>query len=425
MSTERKSIWQSVYGSLIGGWKTYGPNSPIAPGAFNSTSDELYASVGAESALKLSAVWACMNLRAETLGTLPINVRDKSKKVLTDHPAHYLLRVSPNGHQTSPEYFSLNTAHLDMFGNCVSTIDTLAGRPIALNPRDPQVCSYEYTNKAHTRRRWKINGDDYQDSEVLHIPGFSMTGEWGISRLSVGIQILGAQIAANRSAQQAFKQGLKVGGFFEDTNASKKGWQTEELQQFYARLNEYSRPENGGKMMKLPYGLKPLAGAEFRINPIDAQLLESRFFGIEEICRLFNVPPQLIGQQNKASSWASSIENINLHFVTYSLMPTLVRIEKRLEKTLLSREDVAKGIQIKFNLAGLLRGDMQTRQSFYASGLQNGYLNRDEVRDLEDMGPIPGGDKYTVQTNMTDVGKLPTDGTKKPAKPSEDDEDES
>lgn len=424
MSTETKSIWASMYGSIIGGWKTHGPNSPMTPGAFASNDGDMYAAVSAEAALKLSPVIACMTLRAETLGSLPIHVRDKSKKILTDHPLYYILHDSPNARQTSIEYFSLDTAHIDMYGNAVSTIDTLNGRPIALNACDPQVASYEYTNKSHTRRRWKINGDEYQDHEVLHIPGFSMTGEWGISRLQSGVQILGAQIAANRSAQTAFKQGLKVGGFFEDTNSNKKGWQTEELRDFYQRLNEYGRMENAGKMMKLPFGLKPLSGSEFRINPVEAQLLESRFFGIEEICRLFNVPPQLIGQSNKASSWASSIENINLHFVVYSLTPTLVRIEKRLKKKLLTPAEISAGIEIKFNLSGLLRGDTASRQAFYASALQNGYLNRDEVRDLEDRGTIPGGDKYTVQTNMTEVNKMTE--TPKPAagtKPTGDDDE--
>ena len=149
-------------------------------------------------------------------------------------------------------------------------------------------------------------------------------------------------------------------------------------------------------------GLKPLAGTEFSVKPSEAQLLESRYFGIEEICRLFNVPPPLIGHTSKASSWASSLENLNLHFLIYSLNPSLVRNEQRIEKKLLTPAEIASGVQAKFSLQGLLRGDTKTRQAFYASGLQNGYLCQDEVRDFEDMPALPNGEGqvYRVQLNM-------------------------
>lgn len=415
------SIWREVFGSLIGGWKTYGPNSPLSPGAFAGGADDTFPSVGAATALKLSAVWACVNLRAEVNGTLPVHVRDREKNVLYDHPLYYLLHDSPNAWQTAPEFFSMCTAHQDLMGNSIATITRLGGRPVALNPVDPNTVQFEF-NKSGSRRKWTIDGEKWSDDDVLHVPSFSMDGLWGISRLQAGIQILGAQVMANRSAAAAFKTGLKVGGFFEDSRVGKQ-WNSEELKQFYARLDLHSSPEMAGKFMKLPAGLKAIAGAEFRINPVDAQLLESRYFGIEEICRLFNVPPPLIGQTSKASSWASSLENINLHFLTYSLTPTIVRNEKRIAKKLLTPADVRAGIEVKFNLSGLLRGDMKTRQAFYASALQNGYFNRDEVRDLEDRGKIPGGDKYTVQTNMIEVDKM-TEEPQGNTKPNDEGDDE-
>src|SRR5690606_19569285 len=139
---------------------------------------------------------------------------------------------------------------------------------------------------------------------------------------------------ANKSAMLAFKQGLKVGGFM--VNESNRDWTTEELKASSDRIAHFSRPENQSKWMHLLRGQKPVAGAEFAVKPAEAQLLESRYFGIEEICRLFNVPPPLIGHTSKASSWASSIENLNLHFLVYSLQPTLIRCEQRVEKKLLT-----------------------------------------------------------------------------------------
>src|SRR5690606_21104325 len=119
----RMTIWSQLYGTLKGGWKTYGPNSISGPGGFAEHDEDGPTAVNAETAMKLSAVWACQNLRAETMGTLPIHLRDKRKNILTDHPLYRILHTSPNANQTAPEYWSLCTAHVDMFGNAVSIIE--------------------------------------------------------------------------------------------------------------------------------------------------------------------------------------------------------------------------------------------------------------------------------------------------------------
>jgi HK97 family phage portal protein len=397
------SIWRQIYGTLKGGWKTYGPNAISGPGAFD-TPDDTFSEVNAETAIKLSAVWSCMNLRAETIGALPLNIRDKQKRVLTEHPLYRVLHTSPNADMTAPEYWSLQTAHIDLFGNGVSVIERgLQKKVVALTPADPCNSSFEY-NKSGTRKTWTIGQDKFDDEDILHLRGFSMNGGWGAPRLEIGRQILAAQLTANKSAQMAFKQGLKVGGFF--MNEGKRDLTTEELKAFGARLDTFGKSENAGKWMTLLRGLKPLAGTEFSVKPADAQLLESRYFGIEEICRLFNIPPPLIGHTSKASSWASSIENLNLFFLIYSLQPSVVRIESRIEKKLLSPSDIAAGVQAKFSMQGLLRGDSKARQSYYASGLQNGYLSQNDVLDLEDRPGIGSeGDIYRVQLNMQQADK--------------------
>ena len=399
---EQKSIWRQALGSLRGGWRTYGPNSGDGPGAFDSGDNNPFESVTADAAMKLSAVWACMNLRAEVIGAMPLHLRDGNKKILTDHPLYRVLHTSPNADMTAPEYWSLATAQTDMHGNHVSIIERgQQKKVVALTPVAPGEASFEY-NKAGTRKRWKIGQDDFSDDDILHLRGFSMNAGWGAPRLDIGRQILRAQLTANDSAMRAFKQGLKVGGFF--LNEGVRDLTTPELTAFQARLNEFGRAENAGKWMTLLKGMKPLAGTEFAVKPADAQLLESRYFGIEEICRLFNIPPPLIGHTSKASSWASSIENLNMHFVVYSVQPTLVRDEASIAKKLLTPADIAAGIQPKFAMQGLLRGDTKTRQLFYASGLQNGYLSQNDVLDLEDRPGIgPEGDVYRVQLNMANA----------------------
>lgn len=415
------SIWKRLY--TRGGWKTHGPGASDSPGAFDAPGDGLPA-LTADTAMRLSAVHACVALRAEICGSLPLHLRDGNKQSVTDHDVFNLLRHSPNADQTPAEFMSQQVASIDVNGNAISIIERgTRGQAAALTPVDDiDSVSYDY-NKSGSRKTWKIGADKYSDDNILHLRGFSTNSHWGAPRLDLGRQIMQAQLAANTAAMTAFRQGLKVGGFFDQDKRS-QALTLDEATAFKLQLAVHALPENNGKMMLLPKGLTPIEGTKFRVTAADAQLLESRYFGIEEICRLFNVPPQLIFHSSKASSWASSIENINLFFLMYSLLPTLIRIEQRITKKLLSPYDVAKGIQPKFAIQGLLRGDMKSQTAMFQSGLQNGYLNRDEVRDLLERGSIEGGDKYTVQLNMTDVKDLDnTDGTQNPAPDDNEDND--
>lgn len=406
------AIWQRILSTIRGGQNAYG--------ILGGDDTPLDQAITAEMALRLSAVLACVSLRAETIGSMPIHLRDGNKRILKDHPLYNVLHRSPNAHMTAAEFWSLSTAHVDLKGNFVSKIHRRSdGSVIALDPVDADDCKIEYS-KSGRRKTWIIgaNNERWSDDDILHLRGFSMHSDWGAPRLDLGRQILGAQLAANKSAMLAFKQGLKVGGFI--LNEGKRDYTTEELKAVSGRFNEHSKAENAHRWMHLLRGMKPVAGTEFSVKPSEAQLLESRYFGIEEICRLFQTPPPLIGHTSKASSWASSIENLNLHFVVYSLAPTNVRDEQRIEKKLLSNADRAEGVQAKRSMQALLRGDTKARQAFYTSGLQNGYLCQDEVRDLEDMPPLPNGEGqvFRVQLNMQHTDetgnnpdtKPPTDG---------------
>lgn len=387
-------IWRRLSSKLFGGGYviTDGPTDP---------NDPYQNGVTADLAMRLSAVWASMNIRAETGGHLPFNLRDKNKNPVSDHPLDFIIRRKANALQTSGDLMSQIIAQMDMCGNHVSLIDRgTGGKIVGLLPQDPDQCSFE-VNKSGTRRTWKIDGQDYNDRDVLHIPSFSLKGGWGAARLDIGRQILGAQLEANRSAIASFRNGMKVGGFFKvDKNPT-----AEQIKDFANRMDVFARPENAGKWMTLLAGMQPVGGEQLRVKPADAQLLESRYFGIEEICRLFNVPPPLIGHTSKSSSWASSIENLNLFFLMYSLQPTLVRIEKHMEVKLLTPKELADGLQLKFSMQGLLRGDSKARHASYKDGLQNGYYCQDDVRDLEDLPPLPNGEGqvFRVQLNMADA----------------------
>lgn len=397
------SIWRRVLGSIRGGWKTHGPGASSVDGAFSS--DEDYDQfVQAECALRLSAFWACVNLRAETVGSLPLHLRDKNKNIIREHDLYDVIHNSPNSMQTSPEFWSMMTANVDMHGNGYSEIVRRSNKSIiSLEPPIP-VDEVELMQRKSGRYYYKVGQTrEIEIENMFHMKGFAIEGFLGISRLEAGRQILSSQISANKSAQIAFKQGLKVGGFFE----MEQNLDDPQLEKLKSRLAEYGKSENGGKWMTLLKGMKPVAGASFRVKPAEAELLASRYMGIEEICRLLATPPQLIGHSDKASSWASSLEQVNLFYMAYGLQPGLVRTEQRIVKSLLSISDRAKGIEPRFAMQMLNRVDMKSKLAFYASALQNGYYNRNEIRDFEERAGIEGGEKYTVQLNMADLKDMP------------------
>lgn len=395
---ELKEIWQRIRG----GWRTWGGTIPAgyAAGYDSGSSDGLYESVGASTALKIAAVWACASLRAETFGTLPFRLYDQKRNRLEDHDVAWLLGKSPNAYMVAADFWSLNAARVDFYGNAFNLIERNGqGVPIAINPIDNE----EFGGVEQRRSGaliYKLGGEEYSAEQVLHLRGFGLNGILGESRLRIANQILYAQITANQSAMRAFKQGLKVGGFFEMA----ENLTVEQKDALRKELDRFGLPENNGKWMALYKGMKPIAGSQFRVTPVEAELLQSRHFGIEEICRVFNTPPQLIGHTDKASSWASSLENTNMFFLTYSLRPNLVRNEQTIARQLLKPLERRK-LTPKFTVEGLLRTDTATRTKFYESGLRSGYLNQDEVREMEDRADIPDGEGkiFRVALNMSNT----------------------
>lgn len=399
----------SIFTRIWGGWKTWGPNRIAGDGAFSSkesaASSALFDSVSESTAMRVAAFHSCVRLRAETQGTLPIHLRDDKKNLVLQDDLLGVLKYSPNSMQTAPEYWSQQNAIADVHGNSLTIIKRRSNKSvISLEPMGSEA-SQSYILEQSKSGKWsyKIGADEYDAEDILHIKGFGMDGLNGLGLLTLGRNILQAQISANVAALQAFKQGLKVGGFL--SNKGTSNWTTEQVEALVARFDKHALPENAGKWMPLLTNMEPIAGEKFSVKPADAQLLESRYFGIEEICRLACVPPQLIGHSDKASSWASSLEHVNLFYLVYGITPSIVRKEATIMKRLIPRDKWGK-LEAKFSVAGLLRSDLKSRTEFYASSLQNGYLNRDEVRDLEERASIDGGDKYTVQTNLTEIDKL-------------------
>lgn len=403
----------AVFEEIRGGWRTVG--APGGPGAFASEfSGEagLYPFVGVGSAMRLSAVQACCTLRAETVASMPCHIRDSKKNIAVDHDLYYILHDSPNYDQTNVEYTSADIFKTDMLGNAYSLIERNRKKNVIALIPIPIDTGVAIKVSKKGRVSYEVNGEEYSSDQILHQKGFSMDGYTGLSRLQTGRRILSSQITADDTAMRTFKNQLKIGGFFK-VPGDKQPLGDDAFNQFQNRMRAYNEPSNQSKWLPLPPGWEPMNGSNFRISMADAEVLQSRYFGIEEICRLFNVPPPLIGHTDKASSWASSVEALNMHFLMYSLAPTLIRREKRYSMQLLSPEERRKYFP-RYSAEGLLRVDTKTRFMFYASALQNGWININEVRDMEDRVGIGAfGDEFRVQLNMAQASMEEDD--KKPA----------
>jgi len=176
----------------------------------------------------------------------------------------------------------------------------------------------------------------------------------------------------------------------------------EQREQLRQSLNAFAGSANAGKLMVLEAGLKYQG---ITLNPEAAQMLQTRAFQVEEICRWFRIPPHMVGHMDKQSSWASSVEGMNLQFLTNVLRPILKNIEDEVARCLIGFPE-SDSIYGEFSVEGMLRADINARTTFYSTALQNGWMNRDEVRRLENMPPIPGGDVHTVQSNLLPIELL-------------------
>lgn len=364
--------------------------------------------VNAETALKLSVVWACVRLRSQTIASLPLHLYGADKRLADNHPLYRIIHDSPNADMTASEFWEAMVASLDLWGNAYAYIvksgDKSTGQVISLEVLDPEMMKVTRAKDGAVTYHYRENNQsfDYSDDEIFHIKGFTIDGLVGLSPIAYQAQVMGQQVDANLAANFEFKNNLKTGGFLK---TGEKVLTDEQRHRLRQNLSDFSKAENAGKFMVLEAGMDVVSGAGIRLNPQDAQLLESRYFGIEEICRTFATPPQLVYHTNKASSWASSLEGMNLGYLTYSLRPILVRIEQAIIKKLLTPAE-RKAYKPRFSVEGLLRADTAGRASFYAQMLQNGVMSRNEVRELEDLPPVAGADSLTVQLNLTPIDRL-------------------
>lgn len=358
--------------------------------------------VTADKAIQLSAVWACVRLLSESISTLPLKIYvrqpDGSRKAATDHPAYSILCRRPNSEMTPSRFMLMVVASICLRGNAFIEKKFIANRLVSLVPLLPQNIVVKRLTTGALEYKYTENGNErvIPVKNIMHIRGFGLDGVCGMMPMKTGRDVIGSAMAVEESAAKIFEQGLQSSGFLSADNALTDE-QRERLRSYMAA---FTGSKNAGKIMVLEGGLKYQG---VTMNPEDAQMLESRSFSIEEICRWFRVPPYMVGHTTKQSSWASSLEGMNLLFLTHTLRPLLVNIEQEIGRCLLDSDDE---VFAEFSVEGLLRADSAGRAAYYTSALQNGWMSRNDVRRLENMPPIEGGDIYTVQLNLTQLKNL-------------------
>ncbi len=357
--------------------------------------------VNERTAIQTTAVYACVRVLAEAIAALPLHTykyTDNGKEKALDHNLYHILHNEPNPEMTSFVFRETLMGHLLLYGNAYAQIIRDGrGKVIALYPLLPDKMIVDRTEKGNLIYQYNKEGLIFQlrSEEVLHIPGLGFDGLVGYSPIAMAKNAIGMAIATEEYGAKFFSNGANPGGVLEHPGVVKDP----------ARIREswnsvYQGSGNAHKVAVLEEGMK---FQSIGIPPEQAQFLETRKFQLNEIARIFRVPPHMIGDLEKSSF--SNIEQQSLEFVMYTLDPWVVRWEQAINRALLSTLE-KKEYFIKFNVNGLLRGDYQSRMAGYAVARQNGWLSADDIRELEDMNKLPngsGGDKYLVNGNMIDI----------------------
>lgn len=349
------------------------------------------------SVLALSAAWACLNLLCGTIASLPLMVyrtdRNGARTLAPDHPLYRILHDSPNADQTPVDFLEMGNMAIELRGSFIAEKDEIGSRLVALTPIHPDAVTVRRLSDGDLQYRWTQDGVSRVEraDRVLHIRGFGGSPLGGLSTLTHARHTLGLASAINRAALRTFINGLRPSGVltFEKFLSKEQRDETHRL-----LVEKFMGAMNAGRPMVLEGGS---TWSQIDFNPEDAQMLQSRAFSVEEICRFFGVPPFMVGHTEKTTSWGTGLEQQILGFQKFTLRRRLKRIEQAMMKQLLTPQDRAAGIVIEFNLEGLLRGDSKARSEFYRAALGDtqkpGWMVRNEVRRLENLPPVPGWDE--------------------------------
>lgn len=362
-------------------------------------------------ALQTSAVYACVKILAETVASLPLHLFKKGKggksEMAEQHPLFSCLYEMPNDEMTSFEFREMMMTSLLLWGNAYARKIRKNGHVTELWYLKPQLMTVERDTQTG-KIKYTYSDDitnqtyEYKPEQIFHVKGLSLDGVTGLSPISQAREAVGLSLATEEYGAKFFGNGARPGGVLEHPGILKD---PEKLRESWNKV--YQGTRNSHKVAVLEEGMKYHT---IGIAPEDAQFLETRKYQVNEICRIFRVPPHLVGDLERATF--SNIEHQSIEFVQHTIRPWLVRWEQAISRSLLDEKERLLYFS-RFNVDGLMRGDYKSRMEGYAIGRQNGWLSANDIRHLEDLPPIPkeqGGDAYLVNGNMTAVSKENKEG---------------
>ena len=363
--------------------------------------------VNERTAMQMTAVYSCVRILSEAIAGLPLHVykynETGGKEKAVDHPLYFLLHDEPNPEMTSFVFRETLMTHLLLWGNAYAQIIRNGkGEVVSLYPLMPDRMTVNRDTKGQLYYEYQVSNDDaptvkgstviLKPSDVLHIPGLGFDGLVGYSPIAMAKNAIGMAIACEEYGAKFFANGANPSGVLEHPGTLKDPAKVRD-----SWNAAFGGSSNSHKVAVLEEGLKytPIS-----ISPNEAQFLETRKFQIDEIARIFRVPPHMVGDLEKSSF--SNIEQQSLEFVKYTLDPWVSRWEQAIARSLFSQTEKTTYF-IKFNVDGLLRGDYQSRMQGYSIGRNAGWMSANDIRELENLDRIPaeeGGDLYLVNGNM-------------------------
>ncbi len=354
--------------------------------------------VNERSSMQTTAVFACVRIIAETVASLPLHTyryKGDGKEKMYTHPIYKVLHDEPNVEMTSFTLRETMMTHLLLWGNSYcQIIRNGKGEVLSLYPLLPDKMRVDRDKNDNIYYSYMKEGVTHYlgPDEVLHIPGLGFDGIMGYSPVALAKNAIGLNIAAEEYGGRFFANNatpsgiLSTAGTIKDPTKVRDAWQAA-----YGGIN------NSNKVAVLEDGLQYQA---ISMPNSDAQFLETRKFQIEEICRIFQVPPHMVADLSKSSF--SNIENQSISFVVHTIRPWLVRIEQAMNKKLFKESEKGQCF-VSFNASALMRGDYKSRMDGYSIGIQNGFFSVNDVRRMENLDPITeeeGGDLYLTNGNM-------------------------
>lgn len=363
--------------------------------------------VNTDTAMRVAAVFGCVRIISGAVSTMPLGIKRRvdarTREDVADHPAAAILR-RPNHWQTPSAFRRMLTAHVLLRGRgyALKAKDHL-GRTRALYPLHPdRVITTQNDDLTLSHRYTRRNGAqiDFRQDDIFYLTGFTLDGFTGLSIIDYARRSIGLAIDAEQHGASVFSNGASVGAALKHP----KMLSPEAIGKLQAGIEAYRGSENAFKTLILEEGMD---FQQLGMTSQDAQYIETRAFSRGDIAMFFGVPPHMLGDTEKSTSWGSGIEQQSLGFVAYTLQDHLTAWQDTIDRDLLSD---AHDLYSRFNPAGLVRGDIKTRYGAYAVGRQWGWLSANDIRGLEDMNPIEGGDLYLTPMNMTPAGDHPQEG---------------